>query len=138
MKKYRNHLCIIFVISISLQGIGLCQTTNHKGYYFDNDGISREVLDNYLSKAITMAFFLVPYRPEGNRTYPYHTDDIRMVMDIEAKFIGRSIYRWGEESILNEKEFWNTARQIIGRSSLGGGIDLFNESACPAGWLLVH
>jgi hypothetical protein len=42
-----------------------------------------------------MAFFLVPQRPEGRRTYLYHEDDIRLIKNIGAKFIGRAIYRWG-------------------------------------------
>ena len=84
-----------------------------KSYYFDEKGISREVLENYLDKSITMAFFLVPVKPEGRRIYPYHEDDIRMIKNIGAKFIGRAIYRWGEESLLNDPNFWNKAKAII-------------------------
>lgn len=84
-------------------------------YRFNGKGISREVLENYLNKAITMVYLLIPHSPEGNRAYPYHTDDIRMVQHIGAKFIGRAVYRWGGESLLNQPAFWDTARSIINR-----------------------
>jgi 6-phosphogluconolactonase (cycloisomerase 2 family) len=82
-------------------------------YYFDKNGISRKVLENYLDKSITMVYFLTPDKPEGNRGYPYPEDDIRMVKNIGAKFLGRAIYRWGGESRLNDPEFWNTAQRLI-------------------------
>jgi hypothetical protein len=82
-------------------------------YHFDEKGISRTVLENYLERAVTMAFYLVPEKPEGHRTYPHHEDDARFLRNIGAKFIGRAIYRWGDESRLNSEEFWNTARSLI-------------------------
>jgi 6-phosphogluconolactonase (cycloisomerase 2 family) len=82
-------------------------------YYFDKNGISRTVLENYLDKSITMVYFLTPNIPEGKRIYPYAEDDIRMIKNIGAKFLGRSIYRWGGESRLNDPEFWTTARTLI-------------------------
>jgi len=88
-------------------------TYQGNSYHFDGNGISKNVLGNYLDRSITMAFFLVPSKPEGKRVYPYHKDDIRMIKNTGAKFIGRAIYRWGGESLLNEPEFWNTAKSII-------------------------
>ena len=82
-------------------------------YYFDENGISREALENYLDKSITMVYFLIPNSPEGRRIYPYPEDDIRMVKNIGAKFLGRAIYRWGGESLLNDSEFWATAKAKI-------------------------
>ena len=64
-----------------------------KEYSFDERGISRQVLENYLDRSITMVYLLMPDKPEGRRVYSYHADDMRMVKDIGAKFIGRSIYR---------------------------------------------
>ncbi|MCW3115945.1 MAG: hypothetical protein JWM28_27 [Chitinophagaceae bacterium] len=86
-----------------------------KTYRFDKNGISREVLDNYLERAVTMVYLLIPENPEGSRLYPYHADDIRLVKNIGAKFIGRAIYRWGGESLLNKPSFWDSARSIIRR-----------------------
>ncbi len=84
-----------------------------KSYQFDGSGISGEVLENYLERAVTMVYLLVPENPEGGRTYPYHADDIRMLKNIGAKFIGRAIYRWGGERLLNDPQFWDSARSII-------------------------
>lgn len=85
---------------------------NHS-FYFDEKGITEEVLGNYLDRSVTMAFFLVPNHPEGRRTYPYHADDIRLIKNIGAKFIGRAIYRWGGESLLNDPGFWSDAQALI-------------------------
>ena len=84
-----------------------------KSYQFDGSGISGEVLENYLERAVTMVYLLVPENPEGSRTYPFHADDIRMLKNIGAKFIGRAIYRWGGERLLNDPQFWDSARSII-------------------------
>ncbi len=85
-----------------------------KEYSFDERGISRQVLENYLERSITMVYLLMPDKPEGRRVYSYHADDMRMVKDIGAKFIGRSIYRWGGESLLNKPEFWSKAKAFAG------------------------
>ena len=109
MKKL-VYLTLIICVS-SLFAIG--KDDKEKSYYFDEHGISKEVIGNYLDKSVTMAFFLVPDNPEGRRTYPYHQDDIRLIKNIGAKFIGRSIYRWGGESRLNDPDFWKKARTLI-------------------------
>jgi len=57
-----------------------------RNYRFDGK-ISREVLENYLSRSITMTEI---YRSPGNLD-----DDIRMLKNIGAKFAGRTIYLWG-------------------------------------------
>src|SRR3954468_24522855 len=58
-------------------------------YRFDST-ISREVLENYLSRSITM---------EGLLTGRGDLDDnIRMLKHTGAKFIGRSLCLWGDES----------------------------------------
>jgi hypothetical protein len=62
-----------------------------KDYQF-NKTIARPVLERYLSRAITMEG-LVSGR--GN-----FADNIRMLRDLEAKFIGRSICLWGGEAKL--------------------------------------
>ncbi len=67
------------------------------GYGFDKT-ISREVLENYLSRSITMEGML---NGRGDLT-----DNIRMLKSSGAKFIGRSICLWGGESNL----FSNFAR----------------------------
>jgi hypothetical protein len=60
-----------------------------KDYKF-NAIISRNVLENYLDRSITMQSLLVG---KGN-----FGDNLRMIKNIGAKFIGRSVCQWGEES----------------------------------------
>lgn len=60
-------------------------------YHFDGS-ISREVLENYLSRAITMEGLL---NGRGDLE-----DNIRMLKSIGAKLIGRSLCLWGGEASL--------------------------------------
>ncbi|MGK0187356.1 MAG: hypothetical protein ACI9R3_003143 [Verrucomicrobiales bacterium] len=77
--------------------VGACTTDaladEKRDFAFDGKGISRKVLENYLDRSVTMAFYLVPEKPEGRRVYPFHDDDVRFIKNIGAKFIGRAIYR---------------------------------------------
>ncbi|MDR1887052.1 MAG: hypothetical protein LBQ70_03975 [Prevotellaceae bacterium] len=82
-------------------------------FYFDGS-ISREVLENYLDRSVTAGYFLVPGNPE-NYLFPYREDDIRMIQNIGAKFVGRSIYRWSEESKLGDPAFLDYAERLIKR-----------------------
>jgi hypothetical protein len=66
-------------------------TARAGGYSFDGK-ISREVLENYLARSITMEGML---NGRGDLT-----DNIRMLKDVGAKYIGRSICLWGGESNL--------------------------------------
>jgi hypothetical protein len=68
---------------------------------YDFDGkISREVLENYLSRSITFCELLNVKRVE--KSLGGNTDDnIRMLSNTGAKFIGRAIYMWGNESRLD-------------------------------------
>lgn len=83
-------------------------------YRFDGS-ISREVLENYLDRSVTMAYLLVIGAIESKRNYPYREDDVRLIQNIGAKFIGRAIYRWGGESRLNDSDFWSGAQSLIER-----------------------
>lgn len=82
---------------------------------FDSLGISREVLENYLKRSVTMTEFLSidPYENDG--PYPYKDDDVRLIKNIGAKFIGRAIYRWGNESVLTVPDFLEQAKQLIAK-----------------------
>src|ERR1700722_16356989 len=57
-----------------------------RDYSFDRT-ISRNVLDNFLSRSITMQSL---FAGRGNLD-----DDLRMLTSIDAKFIGRSLCLWG-------------------------------------------
>jgi hypothetical protein len=71
-------------------------------YQFDGT-ISRQVLDNYLSRAITMQNLLTG---QGNLK-----DNIRMIKHIHAKFIGRALCLWNAES--NFSNNVQSAREIV-------------------------
>ncbi len=90
-------------------------TVSQTGKYAFDGTISREVLEHYLDRSVTMAYFLVTGRPEGNRAYRYREDDIRLIRNIGAKFIGRAIYRWNGESLLNDPNFWAEAKKLMDR-----------------------
>lgn len=60
-------------------------------YKFDG-AISRKVLENYLSRAITIQSLLVG---KGN-----FDDNLRMIKNIGAKYIGRAVCQWGEEAAI--------------------------------------
>jgi hypothetical protein len=104
----------LFLSGRQVHAAGTSSTAQQLDYHFDGT-ISREVLENYLDRSVTMAYFLVTGIPEHNRQYPYREDDIRLIENIGAKFIGRAIYRWGGESRLNEPGFWADAKALIDR-----------------------
>ena len=112
MKIIKFILATIFISGLSC-GLFAQGKSVSPAYQFDKDGISKEVLENYLEKSITMVYFLCPEIPEAKRIYPYADDDIRMIKNIGAKFLGRAIYRWGGESRLNDPEFLNFASNRI-------------------------
>src|SRR6202142_2753528 len=80
-------------------------------FYFDGS-ISRQTLEKYLDRAITMGYFLVPGQPQGYQ-FPYRDDDVRMIHNLGAKFVGRAIYRWGEESKLGDPAFLEYAKKLV-------------------------
>ena len=102
-------LSVVFLLLLMSSG---SFAAKKKKYSFDQKGISREVLENYLDRSITMGYFLVPGKPEGYQ-FPYREDDIRMIKNMGVKFIGRAIYRWGEESKFNDPELFTYAKGII-------------------------
>jgi hypothetical protein len=102
-----------FNISVyAARGIEPEKVKFRKGPYYFDGKISRDVLENYLDRSVTMGYFLVPGTPERYR-FPYKSDDIRLIKNTGAKFIGRAIYRWSEESKLNDPGFLAFAKAMI-------------------------
>jgi hypothetical protein len=64
-----------------------------RNYRFD-ETISRPVLENYLSRAITMSAVLHGIGDVD--------DNVRMLKQTGAKFVGRAVYRWGGEAALED------------------------------------
>ena len=87
--------------------------TEGKSYHFDASGISREVLENYLERSVTMSEFLGVDRYAIDGPYPFKDDDLRLIKNIGAKFIGRAVYRWGREDALNDPDLLGQAQHII-------------------------
>lgn len=83
-----------------------------KDYKFSGS-ISREVLENYLERSITLMDFanMPKFSTEGD--YPRKELDIEFVRDVGAKFVGRVVYRWGGEDALNNPEFFSYAKNLI-------------------------
>jgi hypothetical protein len=52
-----------------------------------------------------------PYENDG--PYPYKEDDIRLIKNIGAKFIGRAIYRWGNEEVLLITDYLEQAKKLV-------------------------
>jgi hypothetical protein len=75
-----------------------------RDYQFDG-AISRPVLENYLTRSITMEGLL-----NGRGDFD---DNLRMLQSIGAKFIGRSICLWGGEGALLRN--FERARQLVPR-----------------------
>ena len=67
-------------------------TTSESGKYYFERAISRDVLENYLARSITMEGLL-----NGRGDFD---DNIRMLRTTGAKFIGRSLCLWGGEANL--------------------------------------
>jgi hypothetical protein len=98
MKSRLHAFCLFLIGASALYG--------QRNYRFDGK-ISREVLENYLSRSITMTEI---YRSPGNLD-----DDIRMLKNIGAKFAGRTIYLWGGEARINDPKFLEQGKELVVR-----------------------
>ena len=99
---------------LSVDNVFSEEPTAGKSFHIDASGISREVLENYLDRSVTMAELLAgePFGPGG---YPAKDDDLRLIENIGAKFIGRSVYRWGREDFLTDPEYLGSAKKFAAR-----------------------
>ncbi|MET3877591.1 hypothetical protein [Chitinophaga sp. OAE865] len=94
---------------ISLWAVTACA----QSYSFNEKGISRPVLEHYLDHAVTMTEFLAVDPYASDAPYPNKEDDIRLISNTGAKFIGRAIYRWGGEAVLNNKDYLDNAKRLV-------------------------
>ncbi|MDB5320957.1 MAG: hypothetical protein JWN40_2588 [Phycisphaerales bacterium] len=87
----KHEYALVSVNSVGLKSPASAVATSGlaRDYRFDGK-ISRPVLENYLSRAITMEGML-----NGRGDFD---DDVRMLKEIGAKFIGRSLCLWAGES----------------------------------------
>src|SRR6266403_623112 len=77
-------------------------------FHFDST-ISKTVLENYLSRSISFTELLHNdlYMPTG-RHGDDPRDNLRLILDTKARFVGRSLMLWGRES--NLSPFLKTAK----------------------------
>jgi hypothetical protein len=97
----RIAFCLCLLMAGDVHGL-----FGQRNYRFDGE-ISREVLENYLSRSITMAQL---YRSPGNLD-----DDIRMLKNIGAKFVGRTISLWGDEARIANPKFLAQGQELATR-----------------------
>jgi hypothetical protein len=104
--KHLNKIIMVLVLTAAMSS---------RAQQFDSTGISRSKLEYYLKRSVTMAEFLAvdPYGNDG--PYPYKEDDVRLIHNIGAKFIGRAIYRWGNEATLTKPDFLAKAGDLISK-----------------------
>src|SRR5438132_14353467 len=96
MRRLRGALAVWLVAGyvLTTQGIQAAEgppARPPRDYRFDKT-MSREVLENYLSRAISMEGLL---NGRGDLE-----DNIRMLKSVGAKFVGRSLCLWGGEANL--------------------------------------
>ena len=113
------HTNSVFLLACSTVVLLLCQCSpgirgesSVPSYAFEGS-ISEEVLRNYLSRAVTHAEFAAS--PELTQDGPNLCveDDMRMLQELGAKFVGRALFRWGSEHVLNHPDFFSYARERI-------------------------
>jgi hypothetical protein len=102
----KTKLVILFMLAIILPGFTgmLFGKTAPKALDFKfNKTISREVLENYLDRSMTIQSLLVG---RGN-----FEDNLRMIKNTGAKFIGRAVCQWGGEA--DEIKNFETEKELI-------------------------
>jgi hypothetical protein len=81
-------------------------------YHF-NGKISEQVLRNYLDRSITLTELCTPPLIKSDASDQAHSDNLRLIKNIGAKLVGRSLFCWGGEEKLNDPEFLSFARETI-------------------------
>lgn len=100
---------ILNIVIILATHTSLCAQTP---YHF-NGSISETVLKNYLNRAVTSSGLFVDEHFGGDGRYLNREIDIEIIKEIGAKFIGRSIFRWGQLHLLGSDEFFDSAAKNI-------------------------
>src|SRR6478672_6861556 len=88
MRNTRPAIYLTVLVLLLAQGV---RSAEQRDYRFDGPP-SREVLENYLSRSITIEGML-----HGRGDVD---DDVRMLKSTGAKFVGRSVCLWGGEAEL--------------------------------------
>ncbi|HOD49196.1 MAG TPA: hypothetical protein PLJ71_05095 [Candidatus Hydrogenedentes bacterium] len=81
-------MCVVMALALAATSAG---ASSGRDYTFDGS-MSRQVLENYLSRSITMMDLLTGVGDVD--------DNLRMLRETGAKFAGRTLYLWGGEQHL--------------------------------------
>lgn len=106
-----KRLFVLLAAALGLSaGAGACGSAEPYPYRFDGS-ISRDVLDRYLSRAVTMSEFLTVDPYCNDRTYPDKEADVEFIRNTGAKLHrpGRSTC-WGDEKALARAGFLGRSR----------------------------
>lgn len=87
---------------------------NTGNYTFSGGEMSHEVLNNYLSRAITQTEFLSEAETSTDGVFGTQ-DDERMLLNVGAKFVGRAMYSWNKEHNFTNEGWFASARAKIER-----------------------
>ena len=112
MSKANAHLRSGTILIFSLL-LSSSQVQDPAPDYHFRGQISEEVLRAYLDRAITMAEVCTSPKFKVDGQDAFEQDNIRLIRNTGAKFIGRAIFRWGSEHSLNDPEFWSHAEKVI-------------------------
>ena len=101
---------------IAVNSVGLRSepaTAVAKDFHFDSS-ISREVLENYLDRSISFTELLHDdlTKPRNSRGVDPQ-DNVRLILESKAKFVGRALMVWGRER--NLSNFLQTAKPYVER-----------------------
>ncbi len=113
----------LFILIVTLVGMTACKKDKDKvenkrpsverNYNFSNGVMPRNVLESYLSRAISLTEFVNSDGFYSDGPYLDKEDDKRMLKNIGAKFISRALYSWGVEDRFNNPAFLNNAKAIM-------------------------
>lgn len=111
-KSFLSYILILFSVLACSKGDEQHQGIEKPDYAFDGS-ISERTLRNYLNRAITAAEICVS--PDDMLDTKVFTleDDIRLIRHTGAKFIGRAIFRWGNEEKISDGQFLPYATNVI-------------------------
>lgn len=97
-----SRVALAFLLAIVLEWPAFCGERDNLRF---DGSISREVLENYLARSITMMDLCTG---KGNVA-----DNLRMLSNTGARFAGRTLYLWGDERNLSNRI--NQAREIASK-----------------------
>lgn len=107
-----NGILALYKDTTEIKVLAPPQCSFSRSYSF-NGNMSESVLRSYLSRSLTMSGFLSSDQYVMDAPIPFKDDDIRMILDLGAKFIGRAVFIWGPDRWGGDQNFYQTISQQI-------------------------